>query len=81
MLVRDVQVVDVEVIGEAYEIAAAFLKQTGLIADSVLVNERLLEIVHGLFASGVRNRLLLANKAITRFEHSRHADQVRGPPR
>jgi hypothetical protein len=36
-----------------------------MIADGVLINERLLEIIHGLFASGVRKRLLLANKAIT----------------
>ena len=68
---RDVQLVNVEVIGEAYEIAAYFLKQTGMIADSVLINERLLEIMHGLFVSGIRNRLLLANKAITKFERSR----------
>jgi hypothetical protein len=68
---RDVPIVNVEVIGEAYEIAAPFLKATGLIADSVLINERLLEIIHGLFTAGVRNRLLLANRAITKFERSR----------
>jgi hypothetical protein len=68
---REVPVVNVEVIGEAYEIAACFLKQAGMIADGVLINERLLEIIHGLFLSGVRNRLLLANKAITKFERSR----------
>ena len=68
---REVPVVNVEVIGEAYEIAAPFLKSTGMIADSVLINERLLEIIQGLFMSGVRNRLRLANKAITKFERSR----------
>jgi hypothetical protein len=68
---RDARIVNVEVIGEAYEIAACFLKQAGMIADSVLINERLLEIIHGLFMAGVRNRLLLANRAITKFEHSR----------
>jgi hypothetical protein len=71
LIERDVPIVNVEVIGEAYEIAAPFLKANGMIADSVLINERLLEIIHGLFMSGVRNRLLLANKAITKFEHSR----------
>jgi hypothetical protein len=68
---RDVQVMNVEVIGDAYDIAAFFLKKTGMIADSARVNERLLEIIHGLFVSGIRNRLLLANKAISKFERSR----------
>jgi len=68
---RDVRVLNIEAVGEAYEIAAHFLKKTGMIADSVLVNERLLDIIQALFASGVRNRLLLANKAIAKFERSR----------
>ena len=59
---------NVDVVGEAYDIAAHYLKKTGQIADSVLINAQLLEIIHQLFHGGVRSRLLLANKAITMFE-------------
>jgi hypothetical protein len=40
-------------------------------ADSTLINEQLLEMIYDLFDNGVRNRLLLANKAIMKFEHRR----------
>jgi hypothetical protein len=68
---RDFGAMNVEMIGEAYDIAAVFLRKSGMIADSAMINERLLGIIHELFASGVRNRLLLANRAITKFERSR----------
>jgi hypothetical protein len=68
---RNVQVMNVEVVGEAYDIAAHYLKKTGLIADTALINEQLLEVIYKLFDGGVRNRLLLANKAITKFERGR----------
>jgi len=68
---RNVQVVNIEIVGEAYDIAANYLKAAGLIADSAMINEQLLELIYKLFDSGVRNRLLLANKAITKFERSR----------
>lgn len=73
---RDVQVVNVDVVGESYDIAAYYLAMSGMIAPNGRINERLLEIVYRLFDSGVRNRLLLANKAITKFERSR-PDPVR----
>lgn len=68
---RNVQVVNVEVVGEAYDIAAYYLAMSGMIAPNGRINDRLLEIVYKLFESGIRNRLLLANKAITAFEKSR----------
>lgn len=68
---RNVQVLNVAVVGEAYDIAAYYLAMTGMIAPNGQINERLLEIVYKLFDSGIRNKLLLANKAITRFERSR----------
>ena len=68
---RHVPVVNIEVVGEAYDIAASYLKATGLIADTAMINEQLLEVIYQLFDSGVRNRLLLANKAITKFERTR----------
>jgi hypothetical protein len=69
---RNVQIVHIEVVGEAYDIAANYLKATGLIADGTTINEQLLGLVYKLFDSGVRNRLLLANRAITKFERGRH---------
>jgi hypothetical protein len=68
---RNVQVVNVEVVGEAYDIAAYYLAMSGLIVANGRINERLLEIIYKLFESGIRNRLLLANKAIAKFEKSR----------
>jgi len=68
---RDVQIVNVEVVGEAYDIAAYYLAMSGLITANGRLNDNLLEIVYKLFESGIRNRLLLANKAISKFERSR----------
>ena len=68
---RDVQVLNVEVVGEAYDIAAYYLKRTGLIADSGRINDQLLAVIYKLFDSGIRHRILLANKAIGKFERAR----------
>lgn len=72
MLVEhNVQVVNVEVVGEAYDIAANYLKKTGAMKDTALINDRLLEIIYKMFTAGDRNRLHLANKAIWKFERIR----------
>ena len=68
---RDVQVLNVEVVGEAYDIAAYYLRQTGLIAESGRIDDRLLEVIYKLFDSGIRHRIVLANKAIGKFERAR----------
>jgi len=68
---RDVQVLNVEVVGEAYDIAANYLRKTGVIAESGRIDDHLLEVIYKMFDSGVRNRLLLANKAIGKFERAR----------
>jgi hypothetical protein len=68
---RDVQVRNVEVVGEAYDIAAYYLNKTGVFADRGMVNDQLLEAIYKLFNNGIRNRLLLANKAIGKFERGR----------
>jgi hypothetical protein len=64
---RGIQVMNVEVVADAYAIAANFLRKTGAIADGV-ANERLLEIVVQMFQRGECNKLRLANKAIAKFE-------------
>jgi hypothetical protein len=65
---RGLRVMNVEVVGDAYAIAANYLRRTGAIADSLVTNERLLEIIVEMFQRGEMNRLRLANRAITKFE-------------
>ena len=42
---RGLQVMNVEVVGDAYAIASNYLRKSGAIADSIATNERLLEII------------------------------------
>jgi hypothetical protein len=65
---RGLQVMNVEVVGDAYAIAANYLHKSGAIADGFATNDQLLEIVVQLFQRGEYNKLRLANKAIARFE-------------
>jgi hypothetical protein len=65
---RGLQVMNVEVVGDAYAIASNYLRQTGAIADSFATNERLLEVIVELFRRGEMNKIRLANKAIARIE-------------
>lgn len=65
---RGIQVMNFEVVGDAYAIASNYLRKTGAIADSFGTDERLLEIIVKMFQRGEINRLRLANKAIAEFE-------------
>ena len=65
---RGIQVMNFEVVGDAYAIASNYLRKTGAIADSLVTDERLLEIIVKLFQHGEFNRIRLANKAIAEFE-------------
>jgi hypothetical protein len=65
---RGLQVMNVEVVGDAYAIASNYLCRTGAIADAFSTDERLLEIIVRMFQQGEYNRLRLANKAIAKFE-------------
>jgi hypothetical protein len=65
---RGLQVLNVEVVGDAYAIASNYLRRAGAIADTFVANERLLEIIVEMFQRGEFNKLKLANKAIARFE-------------
>jgi hypothetical protein len=67
-LERGIQVMNFEVVGDAYAIASNYLRKTGAIADSLVTDERLLEIIVRMFQHGEFNRLRLANKAISEFE-------------
>jgi hypothetical protein len=65
---RGIQVLNFEVVGDAYAIASNYLHKTGAIADAFATDERLLEIILEMVQQGEFNRLRLANKAIARFE-------------
>ena len=65
---RGLQVMNVEVVGDAYAIAANYLRKAGRIPDSFATNERLLEMIVETFRRGEFNRIRLANRAIARFE-------------
>ena len=70
---RGLQVMNVEAVGDAYAIAANYLRRTGAIADTLAPNERLLEIIVAMFQRGELNRLRLAKKAIAKFEAAEFA--------
>jgi hypothetical protein len=65
---RGVQVMSVEVVGDAYAIASNYLRRSGAIPETIGPNDRLLQLVVDLFHRGETNRLRLANKAIAQFE-------------
>jgi len=65
---RGMQVMDVEVVGDAYAIASNYLRKAGAIPDHFVTNERLLEIIVEMFQRGEFNKIRLANKAIAKFE-------------
>ena len=65
---RGLQVMNVEVVGDAYAIAANYLRRSGALADTLATNEQLLEIIVTMFQRGEINRIRLANKAIAKFE-------------
>jgi hypothetical protein len=65
---RGLQVRNVEVVGDAYAIAANYLRRSGAVADSYATNEPLLEIIVQLFHRGEFNKIRLANNAIAKFE-------------
>ena len=65
---RGLQVMNVEVVGEAYAIASNYLRRTGAISGTFATDERLLEIIVQVFQRGEFNKIRLANKAIAKFE-------------
>jgi hypothetical protein len=60
--------IPVDVIEDAYHIAANYLKQTGRLPADVDIHQPLLDWIADDFRSGKRRKLVLANRAIARFE-------------
>ena len=65
---RGLQMMNVEVVGDAYAIASNYLRRSGAISDTIATNDRLLELIVEMFHRGEYNRIRLANKAIAKFE-------------
>jgi hypothetical protein len=75
---RGMQVMNVEAVGDAYAIASNYFRKSGVIPDTLVTDERLLEIIVKLFRRGEFNRIRLANKAIAQFEaRSRNQSEAR----
>ena len=69
---RGVRVMNTGVVGDAYAIAANYLRRTGAIPDDFVTNDHLLSIIVQMFHRGEVNKIRLANLAIAKFE----ADQL-----
>ena len=73
---RGVRVMNMGVVGDAYAIASNYLRRSGALPDSLVTDERLLEIIVQMFHRGEMNKIRLANKAIGRFETQSEARAV-----
>ena len=73
---RGLQAMNVELVSEAYSIAANYLRRSGAIPDTLVTNEHLLGIIIKLIQHGEFNRIRLANKAIARFQAQAEARAI-----
>ncbi|WP_439367087.1 hypothetical protein ACNJYD_17130 [Bradyrhizobium sp. DASA03005] len=73
---RGLQVMNVELVSEAYAIAANYLRRSGAIPDTFVTDERLLGLIVKLLQQGEFNKIRLANKAIARFQAQTEARAV-----
>ena len=73
LIERGLQVMNVEVVGDAYAIASNYLRKSGAVSDTLATNDRLLGLIVEMFHRGEYNKLRLANKAIAKFQASEFA--------
>jgi hypothetical protein len=71
---RGLQVMNVEVVGDAYAIASNYLRKGGAVSETFVTDDRRLEIIVSLVQRGEFNRIRLANKAIAKFEADKFDD-------
>ncbi len=76
LIERGLQAMNVELVSEAYAIAANYLRRSGAIPDTLVTNERLLETIIKLIQHSEFNKIRLANKAISWFEAQSEARAV-----
>ncbi|WP_257165650.1 hypothetical protein [Bradyrhizobium sp. SRS-191] len=65
---RGMQVMNVELVADAYAIAANYLRLSGALPETITPDERLVDVIVQLIHRGEFNKLRLANKAISMFE-------------
>ena len=58
----------IDVVNAAYHIAASYLKQTGRLPADVDIHQPLLDSILEDFRVGKTSKLILANRAIARFD-------------
>ena len=68
-----------EAVGEAYEIAANYLRETGRLSDAAEIHQPLLDSIMEDFRAGKTNKLLLASRAIARFAKVELIDGSKAP--
>ncbi|MDA9543623.1 hypothetical protein GPL17_12100 [Bradyrhizobium yuanmingense] len=73
---RGLRVMNVELVSEAYAIAANYLRRSGAIPDTLVTDDRLLHLIVKLLQQGEFNKIRLANKAIGRFQARTEAKAV-----
>ncbi|MDF0516541.1 hypothetical protein P0R31_04700 [Bradyrhizobium yuanmingense] len=73
---RGLRVMNVELVSEAYAIAANYLRRSGAIPDTLVNDDRLLHLIVKLLQQGEFNKIRLANKAISRFQAQTEARAV-----
>ncbi|MCA1384897.1 hypothetical protein [Bradyrhizobium sp. BRP23] len=71
---RGLRVMNVELVSEAYAIAANYLRRSG--ADTLVTDDRLLHLIVKLLQQGEFNKIRLANRAIARFQAQTEARAV-----
>jgi hypothetical protein len=76
LIERGLQAMNVELVSEAYAIAANYLRRSGAMPDTLVTDERLLGILVKLLHNGEINKIRLANKAIARFQAQAEARAV-----
>ncbi|TGN82134.1 hypothetical protein EOW77_0027200 [Bradyrhizobium yuanmingense] len=73
---RGIRVMNVELVSEAYAIAANYLRRSGAIPDTLVTDDRLLHLIVKLLKQGEFNKIRLANRAIARFQAQTEARAV-----
>ncbi|KRP90274.1 MULTISPECIES: hypothetical protein [Bradyrhizobium] len=73
---RGLRVMNVELVSEAYAIAANYLRRSGAIPDTLVTDDRLLHLIVKLLQQGEFNKIRLANRAIARFQAQTEARAV-----
>lgn len=76
LIERGLRAMNVELVSEAYAIAANYLRRSGAMPDTLVTDERLLGIIVKLLQQGEFNKIRLGNAAITRFQAQTEARAV-----